>query len=97
MEFVKKRNPFNYPCVMYKITAVEAAGSYQDFYLLENYYLWLRMLMAGYQGYNIQEPLIHMRVGSEMYLKCADWKYVKTPAKLFKFMKAAASWGMIST
>ena len=38
MEFAKKRNPFNHPCVMYKKMAVEAAGSYKDFYLLEDYY-----------------------------------------------------------
>lgn len=87
VEFAKKRNPFNHPCVMYKKTAVEAAGSYQDFYLLEDYYLWLRMLMAGYQGYNIQEPLLHMRAGSEMYLRRAGWKYAKTQEKLFKLMK----------
>ena len=61
IRFAKKRNPFNHPCVMYKKSAVEAVGSYMDFYLLEDYYLWLRMLMAGYQGYNLQEPLLHMR------------------------------------
>lgn len=87
VEFAKKRNPFNHPCVMYKKSAVEAVGSYQDFYLLEDYYLWLRMLMAGYQGYNIQEPLLHMRAGSDMYKRRAGWKYAKTQVKLFKFMK----------
>lgn len=87
MEFAKKRNPFNHPCVMYKKSAVESVGSYQDFYLLEDYYLWLRMLMAGYRGYNIQEPLLHMRAGSDMYLRRAGWKYAKTQAKLFKYMK----------
>ncbi|WP_370753832.1 glycosyltransferase [Gemmiger formicilis] len=87
VEFAKKRNPFNHPCVMYKKSVVEAVGSYQDFYLLEDYYLWLRMLMAGYQGYNIQEPLLHMRAGADMYLRRAGWKYAKTQAKLFKFMK----------
>lgn len=87
IEFAKKRNPFNHPCVMYKKSVVEAVGSYQDFYLLEDYYLWLRMLMAGYQGYNIQEPLLHMRAGSDMYLRRAGWKYAKTQAKLFKYMK----------
>lgn len=87
VEFAKKRNPFNHPCVMYKKSAVEAAGSYQDFYLLEDYYLWLRMLMAGYQGYNIQEPLLHMRAGSDMYKRRAGWKYAKAQAKLFKYMK----------
>lgn len=87
MEFAKKRNPFNHPCVMYKKSAVEAVGSYRDLYLLEDYYLWLRMLMAGYQGYNIQEPILHMRAGSDMYMRRAGWKYAKTQAKLFKFMK----------
>lgn len=87
IEFAKKRNPFNHPCVMYKKSAVEAVGSYQDFYLLEDYYLWLRMLMAGYQGYNIQEPLLYMRAGFDMYQRRAGWKYAKSQAKLFRFMK----------
>lgn len=47
-EFAKRRNPFNHACVMYKKSAVEAAGSYQHFYRLEDYYLWIRMLMVGY-------------------------------------------------
>ena len=87
IEFAKKRNPFNHPCVMYKKTAVEAVGSYRDFYLLEDYYLWLRMLMAGYQGYNIQEPLLHMRAGSDMYKRRAGWKYAKTQVRLFRYMR----------
>lgn len=87
IEFAKMRNPFNHPCVMYKKSDVEAAGSYQDFYLLEDYYLWLRMLMADYQGYNLQEPLLHMRAGSEMYKRRGGWKYIGTQIKLFRFMK----------
>lgn len=87
MEFAKKRNPFNHPCVMYKKSVVEAVGSYQDFYLLEDYHLWIRMLMAGYQGYNIQEPLLYMRAGLDMYKRRAGWKYAKAQAALFRFMK----------
>lgn len=87
IEFAKMRNPFNHPCIMYKKSAVEAVGSYQDFYLLEDYYLWLRMLMADYQGYNLQEPLLHMRAGSEMYKRRGGWRYVQTQLKLFGFMK----------
>ena len=87
LAFAKTRNPFNHPCVMYKKSAVEAVGSYQDFYLLEDYYLWLRMLMAGYQGYNIQAPLVNMRAGADMYKRRAGAKYAKAQASLFKFMK----------
>ena len=87
VQFAKKRNPFNHPCVMYKKSAVEKSGGYKDFYLLEDYYLWIRMIQAGFQGYNIQEPLLWMRAGSEMYKRRAGWKYVKSQITLFKYMK----------
>lgn len=43
--------------------------------------------MAGYQGYNIQEPLLHMRAGDDMYKRRSGWKYAKTQIRLFKYMK----------
>lgn len=87
ISFAKKRNPFNHPCVMYKKSAVEAAGGYQDFYLLEDYYLWIRMVQKGSQGYNLQEPLLWMRAGSDMYKRRAGWKYAQSQKALFKYMK----------
>ena len=87
LQFAKKRNPFNHPCIMYKKSAVQAVGSYQDFYLLEDYYLWIRMLQHGYLGYNIQEPLLWMRAGSAMYKRRGGWKYVESPKKLFAYME----------
>lgn len=87
IQFAKSRNPFNHPCVMYKKTAVEDVGSYQDFYLLEDYYLWLRMLLKGYRGYNLQEPLLFMRAGSDMYKRRSGAKYARSQAALFEFMK----------
>lgn len=87
IEFAKKRNPFNHPCVMYKKSAVEAAGNYQDFYLLEDYYLWVRMILKKYKGYNIQNPLLSMRAGSDMYKRRAGWNYTKSQRKLLLFMR----------
>ena len=87
LAFVKKRNPFNHPCVLYKKSAVEAAGGYQDFYLLEDYYLWIRMLQNGAIGYNLQEPLLWRRAGSDMYKRRAGWKYARSQKALFKYMK----------
>ena len=87
IEFAKWRNPFNHPCVMYKKSAVEIAGGYKDFYLLEDYYLWVRMLQKGLKGYNIQEPLLWMRAGEQMYKRRAGWKYVKSQNKLFLYMR----------
>lgn len=86
-EFAKSRNPFNHPCVMYKKSHVEEAGGYKDFYLLEDYYLWIRMLLKGFEGYNIQVSLLHMRAGSDMYKRRSGWKYSKSQRYLFKYMK----------
>ena len=87
MKFARARNPFNHPCVMYKKQAVLDAGEYQDFYLLEDYYLWIRMLQSGAIGYNLQEPLLWMRAGSDMYKRRAGWKYAQTQKNLFKVMR----------
>ena len=86
IRFARRRNPFNHPCVMYRKSAVEAVGSYQDFYLLEDYYLWIRLLLRGYKGYNIQSPILHMRAGSGMYRRRAGKKYAQSQRKLFRYM-----------
>jgi len=86
IKFAQKRNPFNHPCVMYKKSAVEVAGGYQDFYLLEDYYLWVRMLQSGSYGYNLQICLLWMRAGESMYKRRSGQKYAKAQRALFKYM-----------
>ena len=87
LEFAKKRNPFNHPCIMYRKDGVEKAGGYQEFFLLEDYFLWVRMLMCDIRGYNIQEPLLWMRAGDGMYRRRSGWKYVWAQMQLFSYMK----------
>ena len=86
LNFAKKRNPFNHPCVMYKKSAVQNCGGYQDFYLLEDYYLWIRMLMKGCKSYNIQDSLLWMRAGSDMYKRRSGKKHAISQIRLFKYM-----------
>ena len=61
-------------------------GGYQDFYLLEDYYLWIRMLQNGAKGYNLQEPILWMRAGKRLYQRRAGWKYAKSQMALFAYM-----------
>ena len=86
VKFAKKRNPFNHPAVMYRKSAVESAGGYKDFYLLEDYFLWIRMIQRGSQGYNIPEPVLWMRAGSDLYGRRGGRKYVESEKKLFSYM-----------
>ena len=67
LQYAKKRNPFNHPCVMFRKESVLRVGSYQDFPGFEDYYLWIRMLRKGSKGYNVQEVILDMRTGNGMY------------------------------
>ena len=87
IKYSKKRNPFNHPCVMYKKSSVQISGGYQDFYLLEDYYLWVRMLANGCKGYNLKDTLLLMRTGSGMYDRRGGAEYAKSQRKLFNYMK----------
>ena len=85
--FARRRNPFNHPCVMYRKSAVEAAGGYRDFYLLEDYYLWVRMLKQGAKGRNLPEPLLWMRAGPAMYRRRSGPEYARSQRALFREMR----------
>lgn len=73
--FSKKRNPINHPTVMFKKSAVLAVGGYQDFPLFEDYYLWIRMLVKGYNFYNIPQSLLYFRTSSDVYKRRGGWSY----------------------
>ncbi len=75
--FAKKRCPVNHPVVMFKKSAVVAAGGYQHFPLFEDYYLWVRMLMNGSVFYNIPESLLYFRFSPDMFKRRGGWKYAK--------------------
>lgn len=87
LTFAKKRNPFNHPSVMYKKTDVLAAGNYQDVRYMQDYYLWTHMLIAGFKGYNIQEPLVWMRADSNLFKRRSGKLYRDIQLNLFKYMK----------
>ena len=86
-KFAKTRNPINHPCVMYKASSVLNAGGYIELYLLEDYYLWIRMLQNGALAYNIQEPILWMRAGAELYKRRSGIKYAVSQERLFNIMR----------
>ena len=90
--FAKKRSPFNHPTIMYKKSAVIAAGFYEDYRFFEDYNLWATMLNMGYKGYNIQENLLYMRGGEEMYKRRGGFSYV---GWIYRFKKHLKKIGFI--
>ncbi len=83
-KYAKKRSPLNHPSVMFRKNAVEAVGGYQHFYSFEDYYLWCRLIMGGYELYNIQEGLLFFRVTPDVFQRRGGWKYAKSELKLLQ-------------
>lgn len=74
--FSKKRNPFRHPSVLYKRSEVLKAGNYREYYLFEDYDMWVRMIKSGCKCYNIQEFLTYMRIGNDFYKRRGGRKYL---------------------
>lgn len=85
-EYLKSRCPMNLVTVMLKKSDVLKVGGYQDWYCEEDYYLWIRLALCGYKFYNIQENLVNVRVGEEMYQRRGGKKYFDSEARLQKYM-----------
>lgn len=84
--YLKSRCPMNLVTVMLKKSDVMKVGGFQDWYCEEDYYLWIRLTLAGYKFYNIQENLVNVRVGEEMYQRRGGKKYFQSEARLQKYM-----------
>ncbi len=92
-EFAKNRSPFNHPSVVYRKSKVELVGGYGKFDYFEDYYLWITLLQNGCKGYNVQESLVLMRAGDDLYLRRGGKEYAKC---VMAFKKHMLSVGYIS-
>lgn len=77
VKYQKKRDPFNHMTVMYKKTAVINAGNYAYCPLMEDTYLWARMIKNGAKCANIGESLVYVRIGQEMFKRRGGLDYFK--------------------
>jgi len=85
-KFANRFSPVNQPVTVFRKSKVIEAGSYQDFYRHEDYYLWVRMMLKGAQVANIQEVLLDYRLSSENLKRRTNWKTTKSAIR-FHFWK----------
>jgi GT2 family glycosyltransferase len=79
---IRFRDPFNHPTVVYRRSAVLAAGGYTDMALLEDYLLFTRMVEAGATPANLAEPLVYYRVGSGAYARRGGTALLRSELRL---------------
>lgn len=78
----QRRNPVNHPVVMFRREAVLCNGSYRDYPLFEDYFLWVRMLTNGCRFHCIQESLLYFRASQDMFARRGGWKYALVEMRL---------------
>lgn len=65
VKMAKSRTPMNHVTVLYRKNDVIASGKYsENFGKLEDYKLWIDMILSGVQFANIDEVLVLVRVGN---------------------------------
>lgn len=75
-----KRNPFNHMTVLFKKSIIIKVGGYIDMPGYEDYYLWMRLLQK-HKGANIDEPLVHARIGNNMIERRQGISFLKKEIK----------------
>lgn len=85
-EYMKSRCALNHVTVMFRKEAVLKAGNYQDWFWNEDYYLWVRMMMAKCQFANIPDVAVNVRSGADQYARRGGKKYFDSEIGIKKLM-----------
>lgn len=72
-KFMRRRQAFNHPTVIYKKAAVLKVGGYKELKRKEDFDLFSRMLSEGDYAENLNESLYLYRVNQENYKRRKNW------------------------
>ena len=76
-QYQRRRDGLNHVTVMFKKSSVLKAGNYQHCPLMEDTLLWVNMFKNGAKAINIDDYLVNVRIGADMYERRGGWTYFK--------------------
>ena len=76
--YMKSRCAFNHMTVVLRRSMILGAGNYQPLFWNEDFYLWVRLMVARCKFANLPDTLVNVRVGKEMYQRRGGRKYFKS-------------------
>lgn len=85
-KYMKSRCALNHVTVMFRKEAVLKVGNYQDWFWNEDYYLWIRMMMAKCVFANLPDLLVNVRSGEDQYARRGGMKYFKSEESIQRLM-----------
>lgn len=77
-KYVRRRDPFNHPTVMYRKSKVMEFGPYGDYRKNQDTDLWIKLLSNGCKARNLDEYLLLFRFDEGTYKKRKSWTNTKT-------------------
>lgn len=86
---VTYRDPFNHPTVVYKRTAVLDAGGYEHVNLMEDYWLFARMVHQGVSCMNVPDMVVKYRIGAGAYARRGGTTLLKSEWELQRRLYSA--------
>jgi len=86
--YARFHDPFNHPSVVYRRSAVRAAGGYRELERMEDYWLFARMIAAGARTANIADSLVLYRVGAGAYGRRGGRQMLRTEIALQRHLRA---------
>ncbi|RPG18020.1 MAG: glycosyltransferase [Pelagibacteraceae bacterium TMED124] len=80
--FARFRNPMNHMTTFYRADAVKLVGGYPNIYLREDYGLWAKLICNNNKFININECLVCVNGGNQLYLRRRGFRNVLGEMKL---------------
>ena len=85
--YMKSRCAFNHMTVALRRSKILEVGNYRPWFWNEDYYLWIRLMIAKCEFANLPDTLVHVRVGKEMYQRRGGMKYFKSEVDIQKLLQ----------
>jgi glycosyltransferase involved in cell wall biosynthesis len=82
-------NPFNHPTVVFRKSVVARSGGYLPLGVMEDYWLFARMLAAGARAHNVADPLVAYRTDAGAYARRGGLGLLRSELKLQKAFRRA--------
>ncbi|MGO1225867.1 glycosyltransferase [Brachybacterium sp. AOP42-C2-15] len=86
VRYLPHHSPFHHPTVVMRRSVALAVGGYRDLPLLEDYWLWERMMLGGARMGNRPEVLVDYRVDEELFARRGGWKLFSSDLQLQRRM-----------
>ncbi|UVY82429.1 glycosyltransferase [Brachybacterium sp. NBEC-018] len=80
--YLGRHSPFHHPTIVLRRSVALAVGGYRDLPLLEDYWLWERMMLGGARMGNVEEVVVDYRVDEHLFERRGGWTLFTSDLRL---------------